>query len=327
MEHSLGKRIMQHRKQCGLTQDQLAEKLGITAQAVSKWENDQSCPDINMLPKLAELFGTTTDALLGHTAAFKQEPKKETDQRSSWEFHWDGGSWSAIATAVFVLLVGALLLAARHFHWDVGFWGIAWPSALLVYGLFSLRRHLHFTNVICTLIGGYFLVSNLGVVALSLDKGLIFPILILICGICLLLDALRKPKKGRFTIKKNGNLYHKKKTQLTQNDEGFDCELSFGEAEYRITLPRLSYGSANVSFGEMVIDLTGCGTIADGCTLDLNASFASMELRVPGQYRVEYDTSSFLGSVSVSGQHDAVTLGTIRLDGSISFGELEICYV
>ena len=46
MEKTLGKRIMLHRKALGLTQEQLAEKLGVTAQAVSKWENDQSCPDI-----------------------------------------------------------------------------------------------------------------------------------------------------------------------------------------------------------------------------------------------------------------------------------------
>ena len=65
MEETLGKRIMRHRKDLGLTQDQLAEKLGVTAQAVSKWENDQSCPDITMLPKLANIFGTTTDQLLG----------------------------------------------------------------------------------------------------------------------------------------------------------------------------------------------------------------------------------------------------------------------
>ena len=40
MEATLGKRIMQHRKRLGLTQDALAEKMGITPQAVSKWEND-----------------------------------------------------------------------------------------------------------------------------------------------------------------------------------------------------------------------------------------------------------------------------------------------
>lgn len=65
MEETLGKRISFHRKRLGLTQDALAEKMGVTAQAVSKWENDQSCPDITILPKLSQVFGITTDALLG----------------------------------------------------------------------------------------------------------------------------------------------------------------------------------------------------------------------------------------------------------------------
>ena len=68
---TLGKRIAYHRKTLGLTQEQLAEKLGVTAQAVSKWENDQSCPDIGILPQLAEIFGVTTDALLGREAPAK----------------------------------------------------------------------------------------------------------------------------------------------------------------------------------------------------------------------------------------------------------------
>ena len=65
MKETLGKRIVRCRKGHGLTQDALAEQLGGTAQAVSKWENDQSCPDITMLPKLAQGFGITTDMLLG----------------------------------------------------------------------------------------------------------------------------------------------------------------------------------------------------------------------------------------------------------------------
>ena len=65
MEFSLGKPIMTHRKRLGMTQEQLANRLGVSNQAVSKWENDQSCPDIQLLPKLADLFGLTLDALFG----------------------------------------------------------------------------------------------------------------------------------------------------------------------------------------------------------------------------------------------------------------------
>ena len=64
MAHSLGTRIADLRKRRGITQDELAEKMGISAQAVSKWENDISCPDILMLPILADFFGVTIDSLL-----------------------------------------------------------------------------------------------------------------------------------------------------------------------------------------------------------------------------------------------------------------------
>ncbi len=47
-QETLGRRIAAHRRELGLTQDALAERLGVTAQAVSKWENDQSCPDISI---------------------------------------------------------------------------------------------------------------------------------------------------------------------------------------------------------------------------------------------------------------------------------------
>ena len=64
MNMTLGQRISMLRKQKNLTQDALAEAMGISAQAVSKWENDNSCPDIMLLPKLAAQLGVTVDALL-----------------------------------------------------------------------------------------------------------------------------------------------------------------------------------------------------------------------------------------------------------------------
>lgn len=64
MENTLGKRIGMLRREKGLKQEDLAEALGVSAQAVSKWENDQTCPDISLLPKLAKLLGVTVDALL-----------------------------------------------------------------------------------------------------------------------------------------------------------------------------------------------------------------------------------------------------------------------
>ena len=64
MNETIGNRIAKLRKENRMSQENLAEKLGVSAQAVSKWENDASCPDISLLPQLARLLGVTVDELL-----------------------------------------------------------------------------------------------------------------------------------------------------------------------------------------------------------------------------------------------------------------------
>ena len=70
-EATIGRRIQQLRRDKGLTQDEVAEKLGVSPQAVSKWENDISYPDISLLIPLASLLDITVDELLS-----KEEEKK-----------------------------------------------------------------------------------------------------------------------------------------------------------------------------------------------------------------------------------------------------------
>ena len=64
MDMTIGKRIGLLRRQKGLTQEELASHMGVSPQAVSKWENDQTCPDISALPKLSRLLGVSVDELL-----------------------------------------------------------------------------------------------------------------------------------------------------------------------------------------------------------------------------------------------------------------------
>ncbi len=64
MNETIGNRISRLRKSKGMSQEALAEKIGVSSQAVSKWENDQSCPDISLLPQLAKLLDVSVDELL-----------------------------------------------------------------------------------------------------------------------------------------------------------------------------------------------------------------------------------------------------------------------
>ena len=75
MNESIGSIIMRLRKEHGMTQDQLANALGITFQAVSKWENGVSSPDISTLPLLADLFGVSVDQLLGRETLSQSEER------------------------------------------------------------------------------------------------------------------------------------------------------------------------------------------------------------------------------------------------------------
>ena len=76
MNDSLGALIAERRKALGLTQLELAQKLGVTDKAVSKWERNLSCPDVGTLPCLAEILGLSLEQLM------QVEPRQEVPAAS-----------------------------------------------------------------------------------------------------------------------------------------------------------------------------------------------------------------------------------------------------
>ena len=74
---TLGMMISSLRKENGMTQLELAEKMGVTDKAVSKWERDLSCPDVNTIPKLAEIFNISVDELMQVKADSQSADKKD----------------------------------------------------------------------------------------------------------------------------------------------------------------------------------------------------------------------------------------------------------
>jgi transcriptional regulator with XRE-family HTH domain len=335
MEQTLGKRIAKNRKKLNLTQDQLAEKLGVTAQAVSKWENDQSCPDISMLPRLAELFGISIDELMGHTApAHAAEVVYDTEddaihvQKGNWEFKWDSGRSGAIGFACWVLLMGMLLLVEAITQTDIGLWSLAWPSALIMIGLFGGKK-FSFFRLGCILLGSWFLLEKVGLIPMELDNSIIWPVLVLLFGISLLADALRKPKKPHFTITRGGEKLTDKEVVSTYEVDGddFECNLTFGDRTQLVELPLLSHGDISVSCGELTVDLSGCGMIAPDCSIDASCSFGQLNLLIPRKYLIEADSSTAFAAYEVKGHPDSSPEARIRLDASVSFGAITVQYI
>lgn len=80
-KETMGRRIARLRIERGMTQEKLAREMGVSAQAVSKWEHDQNYPDISLLVPLATFLGTTTDELLGaSTTPSKTAPAKPAEE-------------------------------------------------------------------------------------------------------------------------------------------------------------------------------------------------------------------------------------------------------
>ena len=69
----LAANILKYRKKSGLSQEELAQKLGVTFQAVSKWENAKAAPDITFLPIMADVFECSIDDLFSYMPKSKRE--------------------------------------------------------------------------------------------------------------------------------------------------------------------------------------------------------------------------------------------------------------
>ena len=328
MEETLGKRISANRKRLGLTQDQLAERLGVTAQAVSKWENDQSCPDIGTLPKLAEIFDITTDELLGSAPREKKKVleaevvEPEDPHTGGVEIHVNGGKRGLLGFAIWLLLAGLLLLINPYGPWmAMDTWTVLWTSGLLVFGLFGLVHRFSVFRLGCAILGGLSLASQMFLPKLQLT----WPVFLMVLGGLLLIDALLGKREKTITVPVAGHV--NTKSSCDKGENSFTCSASFGEKKYVIDCPRLSRGRAELAFGELTLDLSRCGQIQDGCCLDLKASFGEMKVLVPQSCRVQPNVRTSFGDCSVRGEPGAHAESTLYIDGSVSFGEMEIRYI
>ncbi|MBN6187837.1 helix-turn-helix domain-containing protein [Aneurinibacillus sp. BA2021] len=87
MKEKLARNISIYRKEKGLTQEELAQILGLSFQAISKWENAQTMPDISLLPTLSRTLEVSIDKLLGYVAQDKRITIYEEEYKTK-EYYW-----------------------------------------------------------------------------------------------------------------------------------------------------------------------------------------------------------------------------------------------
>ena len=136
----MGQRIVRLRTQAGLSQDALAEQLGVSRQSVSKWETDGSIPDLDKLVKLSKVFGVTLDELVKGETGQPPEPEVNSASASAPE-----GSQSAAATA-------ELLRLHRHKLAGILLIVISLAVTLLNFALFFITLPVFAAGVLCLLV-------------------------------------------------------------------------------------------------------------------------------------------------------------------------------
>lgn len=77
---TIGNKLLELRKKRGLSQEEAAEKLGVSRQTISKWETDQSTPDFDKLSLICKLYDITADELINGTSKDKQEEKEKQEE-------------------------------------------------------------------------------------------------------------------------------------------------------------------------------------------------------------------------------------------------------
>ena len=350
-KETLGKRIAALRKQKGLTQEQLAEKVGVSAQAVSKWENDVSCPDITLLPLLADLFDVSVDELLGvkpvepHVIILDKEETPENDQKKSFRFEWNkhkgSGRWTTIAFCIGAILICLFFLLhsmAGMFPYspiasypDVTLkgWNYVWPLMVFALGLTSLTSSITF-GVTLMAFGGYEFVRRvlLGYEIYALPAIPWYVVLLVGAIIALVMTIIGSTGFRRRRQRCcSGSSERVTKMEYSYDDDYLKADMSFGNSTVCYDRSTLVGGDVDSSFGDYTIDLTQVTNFAADCLLKVDASFGNITILLPRHVRMVKSSDTSFAAFTVTGDPDPDAAQTIIIRADVSFGSVQVKYV
>lgn len=137
---TLGERLLQYRTDLKISQDALAEKVGVTRQTVSKWETDQSTPEFNKILPLCEIFGITPNELIKgekeETVEQKEKIQEEQVEQEIIKRNRKKATIVSISVFLYIISIFAVAYMEESLQYDDGktvmFLGITWSIATVL---------------------------------------------------------------------------------------------------------------------------------------------------------------------------------------------------
>ena len=137
----LADKIVSLRKKAGWSQEDLAEKLGVTRQSVSKWEGAQSVPDMDKVVQMSRLFGVTTDFLLKDELSEEEDYTRENKAKSPVIGAVSGIYWLLVTAVYLFYTFGPMGNGQPKYSWFI--WavaGVLFGAVMLVVKLIARRK-------------------------------------------------------------------------------------------------------------------------------------------------------------------------------------------
>lgn len=131
----IAKNLAYFRKQSGLTQAELAEKLNYSDKAVSRWEHGDTLPDINVLNQLCEFYGIDMNTLISEEAEDTEKPAKDYKETLKYRFGIYGLALATVWIIATVAFVYAGMISDGQYYWQIFVWAV--PASCVALSLIS----------------------------------------------------------------------------------------------------------------------------------------------------------------------------------------------
>ena len=197
---TLGEKIQKLRKQQGLSQEALAEKVTVTRQTISKWELGQSLPDLDFIAQLSDIFNVSSDYLIKDEMTEPDElPYKKRDYRLSEQ----GKRIILVIVSVAALIAACVCLICDYFTSDRLSWSLIAAVSIIAAWLMILPSLISRTKIVLKtlVVVSAIPIPLLAILSLLLNKSVIFTLgicitLIAIAAIWIIYGIFRKCKKN-----------------------------------------------------------------------------------------------------------------------------------